>query len=70
MYQSSSDFFFDESSSSEIGRIRKIQEWRRKIDSAFDGDAFLSFDAFRREGGKYLLMLYMIVACFLLVNFG
>jgi hypothetical protein len=31
-------------SSSEIGRIRKIQEGRRKIDSAFDGDAFLSFD--------------------------
>lgn len=31
-------------SSSEISRIRKIQEGRRKIDSAFDGDAFLSFD--------------------------
>ncbi|CAL4950458.1 unnamed protein product [Urochloa decumbens] len=31
-------------SSSEISRIRKIQEGRRKIDSAFDGDAFLLFD--------------------------
>ncbi|GJN30014.1 hypothetical protein PR202_gb18287 [Eleusine coracana subsp. coracana] len=31
-------------SSSEISRIRKIQEGRRKVDSAFDGDAFLSFD--------------------------
>ncbi|KAL6648964.1 hypothetical protein ACP70R_013188 [Stipagrostis hirtigluma subsp. patula] len=31
-------------SSSEISRIKKIQEGRRKIDSAFDGDAFLSFD--------------------------
>jgi hypothetical protein len=31
-------------SSSEISRIRKIQEGRRKIDSAFDGDAFRSFD--------------------------
>ncbi|KAJ1299215.1 hypothetical protein BS78_01G514700 [Paspalum vaginatum] len=31
-------------SSSEISRIRKIQEGRRKIDSTFDRDAFLSFD--------------------------
>jgi len=31
-------------SSSEISRIKKIQEGRRKIDSAFDGDAFLLFD--------------------------
>ncbi|RCV23902.1 hypothetical protein SEVIR_5G039800v4 [Setaria viridis] len=31
-------------SSSEISRIRKIQEGRRKIDSAFGGDAFLLFD--------------------------
>ncbi|KAL6847697.1 hypothetical protein ACP4OV_022485 [Aristida adscensionis] len=31
-------------SSSEISRIKKIQEGRRKVDSAFDGDAFLSFD--------------------------
>lgn len=31
-------------SSGEISRIRRIQEGRRKIDSAFDGDAFLSFD--------------------------